>query len=293
MLADLIDNWNTDPVKRKWLNIYLPVLLSVLLISLIAWHIANLFWTFASPSSSTLNAPLVNKPVSSKNISSNLDLNQIKQANLFGQFQTAVAAPVVETIDAPETTLQLNLHGTLLSDNKEQSRAIIEVNGKDKIFSVGDEIQNNVSLHSVLAYQVILNNRGKKEALKLPREEESSGSIQPRNSTSSSSANRIAQDLRKTALNNPSSITDILRLKKGQTSSGQKGFRIYPGKERDRFRELGLMPGDFVTQVNGLAVADQNPFQVVQSLGSSSYINLSIERNGQPMNLSFDLGQTR
>jgi len=46
-----------------------------------------------------------------------------------------------------------------------------------------------------------------------------------------------------------------------------------------------------VTQVNGLSVGDQNPFQVIQTLGTSTFINLSIERNGQPMNLSFDIGQ--
>lgn len=302
MLADLLNTWTTDPVKRKWLLNYVPVLVSVLLICFIAWQLATLFWTLRAPVSDTLSLtpqPAGQTAGQALVASVQVDLNAIKQANLFGQFEVVSVESEEPVDDAPETTLQLNLHGTLLSNDPDQSRAIIEVSGKDTVFSIGDDIQNNVSLYSVLAYHVIINNRGKKEALRLPREDIGADLQKPGLAkraaprSTSASADRIAQQLRASAFTNPSSITDILRLKKGKTSSGQEGFRIYPGKERERFRELGLMPGDFVTQVNGMPIAQQNPFQIVQTLGSTSYINLSIERNGQPMNLSFDLGQTQ
>lgn len=296
MLADLVDSWTDDPLKRKWLLSYIPVLLSVSIICIIAWQLANLFWALQTPAPTpTFKMNTTSNQATTQTSVKNYDLAAIKRANLFGQYVAEDQAPVIEdTVDAPETTLQLNLHGTLLSDDQSQSRAVIEVNGKDTVFSIGDEIQNDVSLHSVLAYQVILNNRGRKEVLKLPREDAdtASGSARP-TQTRSSASNRIAKNIRANALSNPSSITDILRLKKGQTSTGQKGFRVYPGKKRDRFRELGLKPGDFVTQVNGMPVAEQNPFQVIQTLSTTSYINFSIERNGQPMNLSFDLSQTQ
>ena len=295
MLSDLIETWTTEPSKRKWIMSYLPIILSMALVCLIAWQLANIYWSFKAPVV-TSNA----SPVTLKNVpqtkSSSVDINKITSANLFGAYQAQNIEPdELDLTDVADTTLNLNLHGTLLSDISEQSRAIIEVDGKDKVFSIGEEIQKNVSLYAVESNQVILDNRGKKEALRLPREEETAGPTQGRVQarTSSKTADRIARDMRNSALKNPSSITDILRLKKGQTSTGQKGFRVYPGKNRTRFKELGLKPGDFVTQVNGLSVGDQNPFQVIQTLGTSTFINLSIERNGQLMNLSFDIGQTQ
>ena len=295
MLADLIETWTTEPSKRKWIMNYIPIILSVTLVCIIAWQLANLYWAITTPTTSIDTAPVAlnnNSPVHT----SSADINIITSANLFGAYQAENIEPENDLSDLVDTTLNLSLNGTLLSDISEQSRAIIEVGGDNKVFSIGDEIQNNVSLHAVESNQVILDNRGRKEALRLPRVEDSTGPA-PRQAQASKppsrTANRIATDIRNAALKNPSSITDILRLKKGQTSTGQKGFRVYPGKNRERFKELGLKPGDFVTQVNGLAVGDQNPFQVIQTLGTSTFINLSLERNGQAMNLSFDIGQTK
>ena len=294
MLADLIETWTTDPDKRKWILTYIPVALSIAFVCLIAWQLANIYWAINTPvtTNELTSVSLNNNPQAR---ASRVDINKITSANLFGAYQAQNSEPEeTDLSSAPDTTLSLSLHGTLLSDISEQSRAIIEVSGKDKVFSIGEEIQKNVSLYAVESHQVILDNRGKKEALRLPREEEVAQTAPRRSQTKTSpTADRIARDLRNTALKNPSSITDILRLKKGQTSTGQKGFRVYPGKNRTRFGELGLKPGDFVTQVNGLSVGDQNPFQVIQTLGTSTFINLSIERNGQPMNLSFDIGQTQ
>ena len=294
MLADLIETWTTEPSKRKWIMTYLPILLSVGLVCLIAWQLANLYWSMNTPAAVIDETPVSLNSATPKKASS-ININQIISANLFGEKQKD-AIEIEEDVELVDTTLNLNLNGTLMSNNSEQSRAIIEVDGANKVFSIGEEIQNNVNLYAVETSQVIITNRGKKEALRLPRVEDSSGA-NPRKAQAarppSKAANRIARDLRDAARKNPSSITDILRLKKGQTSTGQKGFRVYPGKKRERFKELGLKPGDFVTQVNGLSVGDQNPFQVIQTLGTSTFINLSIERNGQPMNLSFDIGQTQ
>jgi len=294
MLADLLETWTNDPSKRKWTMVYLPIILSVALVCLIAWQIANFYWAINTKPVNSVATPVALNP-NTQTKKPAVDINKIISANLFGTVETETVIEEPDLSDLSDTTLSLNLHGTLLSNQSEQSRAIIEVSNQDKVFSIGDEIQNSVSLYAVEATQVIIDNRGNKEILRLPRAEEIANKPTQRRTQArtSNSANRIARDLRSTALKNPSSITNIMRLKKGQTSTGQKGFRVYPGKERERFKELGLKAGDFVTQVNGLAVGDQNPFQVIQTLGTSSFINLSIERNGQPMNLSFDLSQTQ
>ncbi|MBT8141171.1 MAG: type II secretion system protein GspC [Gammaproteobacteria bacterium] len=275
---------------------YIPILLSVALVCFIAWQLATLFWAIKAPA---FVAPIPAAQASASDNSSNsrpsYNLDLIKRANLFGIYNAEpLEVEAVDTSNLEETRLNLKLNAAILSDNEKLSRAVIEVNGKDSVFSIGEEIQSQVSLHSVLAYHVVIDNRGKKEILRLPRQEDSApGSVTPRSSSRSNASDRIARQIRSSALSNPGSITDIMRLKKGQTASGQKGFRIYPGKDRNKFRELGLKAGDFVTSINGMPVAEQNPFQVIQTLSKTSYINLSLERNGQAMNLSFDLGNTR
>lgn len=297
MLEALYQNWTQDPTKRKWLFSYLPLLLAFLiLIPLLAWQLANLYWFFKSP----LDMEQI-EPVSiTKNeiqTQQNVDINNIKNANLFGTFQAEPTEVIEEPQeDAPETTLNLTLNGTLVSTNEEDSLAIITKDNDEKVYRVDDELQSNVTVAAIRAEQVVINNRGRNEALNLPKESQTPNqaiSRRPTNRRASAQADRLANQLKQDFAKNPAKLTDIIRLKKGKLSSGTEGFRIYAGKERQKFNQLGLKAGDFVTAVNGMPVADQNPFQLFQTLNNAPYINLSIERNGQPTEISFDLAQTR
>jgi len=296
MLEALYDNWMNDPTKRKWLLSYLPLLLAIVLIPILAWQLANLYWFFKTP---VTTAPIVtesNTPTETISVRQ-YDVGAIKNANLFGRFQAVqetVVAPIQE--DEPETALNLTLNGTLVSTNENDSLAIITKDNDEKVYRINDELQSNITVAAIRAEQVVINNRGRNEALNLPKETTSNNSNRRNNATRrppSRQANQLANKLKQDLANNPSKITDIIRIKKGKLSSGIEGFRIYAGKERQKFNQLGLKAGDFVTAVNGMPVAEQNPFQLIQTLNSAPYINLSINRNGQPTEISFDLAQTR
>jgi general secretion pathway protein C len=71
-----------------------------------------------------------------------------------------------------------------------------------------------------------------------------------------------------------------------------KGYRIYPGRNRDQFVGLGLKPGDLVTEINGMAL--NNPAQAMEmfrALADVTQVTLTVERVGQAQTLTLDTTQ--
>jgi general secretion pathway protein C len=71
-----------------------------------------------------------------------------------------------------------------------------------------------------------------------------------------------------------------------------KGYRVFPGRNRQQFIALGLRPGDLVTEINGVQL--NNPAQgmeIFRSLGESSQVSVTIERGGRQQILNLDVNQ--
>jgi general secretion pathway protein C len=63
----------------------------------------------------------------------------------------------------------------------------------------------------------------------------------------------------------------------------QQGYRVYPGRDRRQFAALGLRPGDLIKDIDGQSLTDPTQaMQIFQSLGNSSQVSVTLERNGQP-----------
>src|SRR3546814_16085390 len=70
-----------------------------------------------------------------------------------------------------------------------------------------------------------------------------------------------------------------LRVQPANVNGQMKGFRVYPGRERGAFNQLGLRPGDLVTQVNGIQLDDsQKALQMLTELSKANSISLTVER---------------
>jgi general secretion pathway protein C len=62
----------------------------------------------------------------------------------------------------------------------------------------------------------------------------------------------------------------------------QRGYRVYPGRNREQFSKLGLMPGDMVTAINGTPLDDPaRGMEILQSMNSATQVTVTVERNGQ------------
>jgi general secretion pathway protein C len=71
-----------------------------------------------------------------------------------------------------------------------------------------------------------------------------------------------------------------------------RGFRVYPGANRQAFSRLGLRAGDLVTAINGTPLDDKDRAQeIFSTLSSSTDARVSVTRNGRQQELSLNLAQ--
>ena len=90
----------------------------------------------------------------------------------------------------------------------------------------------------------------------------------------------------------PARLTDIIRPQPFMPNGELKGYRIFPGRNRQQFSALGLRPGDLVTEINGIAL--NNPAQGMEafrSLGDSTQVTITLERDGQSQVMTLDTSQ--
>ena len=94
------------------------------------------------------------------------------------------------------------------------------------------------------------------------------------------------------SLSNRGLIADIMRPQPVFAQGKQRGYRVYPGRNRQAFTRLGLRPGDLVTAINGTPLDDPARGQeIFQTLGSSSEAHVTVMRNGQQQDLTLNIAQ--
>lgn len=90
-----------------------------------------------------------------------LDINPIK--NLFGSFQATVSQ---QTIDAPKTTLNLELQGIFTAENPADSTAIVAQRGQaGELYRIGDRLPGNATLEAVYDDHILIKRGARTEKL--------------------------------------------------------------------------------------------------------------------------------
>lgn len=269
----------------------LPVWVSLLLVVVIAWQLAQLVWMLVpAPSSGDLVATPAYVAVSQDAGSIAADVNAISNAHIFGVASADDEAPppVVEEIDVSrDTRLNLILKGTIASNPAEDAIAIISDDGKDeKIYTIGDPVTSSAKLHAVYADRVVLNENGVLTNLQLPKEFVPVRGASARRETARTAIptlNRNAQSIQTVVAQNVSKLADVIRPTPYFVNGQQEGYRVYPGRNRAQFSALGLRPGDLIKDIDGQALNDPSQaMQIFQSLGSADQVSVTVERNGQP-----------
>ena len=78
-------------------------------------------------------------------------------------------------------------------------------------------------------------------------------------------------------------LSDVIRPTPYFVDGQQQGYRVYPGRNRQQFTALGLRPGDLVKDIDGQSLTDPTQaMKIFQTLGESSEVSVTVERNGQP-----------
>jgi general secretion pathway protein C len=247
-----------------------PFLLSVLILSVIAWQSSQLFWTLYPNQRiiNNINTPVVmseNKTQSSStNYQSNTVIKNIIAQNLFGDYKkinmgtenrNSISQP--DFGDIKETQLTLLLKGTVYGDNELPSLAIITNNSnEEKVYSVNEMIAPGILLHSVFADQIIISNNN-----------------EPLNQFGTK-------------------LADTIRPTPYFSNGAQLGYRVYPGNNRKQFMSLGLLSGDLITNVNGVPLNNaQEAMVIFQQIENKNEVTLTIIRNNKSQKINITTGQ--
>jgi general secretion pathway protein C len=98
--------------------------------------------------------------------------------------------------------------------------------------------------------------------------------------------------MRRLIADQPGVIADIMRPQPVFAQGKQRGYRVYPGRNRQAFIRLGLRPGDLVTAINGTPLDDPARGQeIFSTIGSASEAQVTVMRNGQQQDLTLNMAQ--
>jgi general secretion pathway protein C len=265
----------------------LPLWVSVALVVLLAWQAIQLVWTLvgaqpASPGEPADAAAPQAPPTPA------IDVGAIVNAHLFGVAGAPDAGADPNAVAA--TQMNLVLVGTIANTDPQLGYAIIgDSAATARVHAVGKTIIGGTKLHAVYPDRVILDRGGRLEALLLPKKFTGGGAVAPPIQQGNAMLGQRLQDL---ALQNPAAITEIIRPQPVFANGQQRGYRVYPGRNRQQFSKLGLMPGDLVTAINGTPLDDPaRGMEILQSINTAAQVTVTVERNGQSSQVNINNAQ--
>ncbi|MGI1946035.1 type II secretion system protein GspC [Shewanella glacialipiscicola] len=240
-----------------------------------------------------------------------VDLASLQLLGLFGKADTQSDRPkvaAVETItDAPKTSLSIQLTGVVASTTDQKGLAVIESNGSQETYSLGDKIKGtSASLKEVYADRIIITNAGRYETLMLDGlvyTSQSPANQQLQQAKSNTTVNRIDQrknaevsqelaESRTELLADPSKITDYIAISPVRQGDAVAGYRLNPGKDANLFKQAGFKANDLAKSINGydLTVMSQ-ALEMMSQLSELTEVSIMVEREGQLVEIMFSLPQ--
>lgn len=277
----------------------LPQWASLLLAIAVAWQLAMFALQLLTEPSQQLHA-VTTLQTGLAEASRETDISVITDAALFGDFKgtgtddrTELPEPGLVS-DVPETTLDLTLKGTIWDSERDRAIAIIEYRNEEKVYSIGDPVVAGATLYLVEPHRVILQRAGGRlEELSLSEPSRISASARPVNRQSSRLSRRNVS--RNTVLRRAAdsgALSEIIRPQPHFANGRLKGYRIYPGRQRRTFAELGFRPGDLATSINGVPLTDpEQSTNLLAGIDQGSQVTVTVERNGIPEVITIDLDQ--
>ena len=285
----------------------LPGFISLLLVIALGISLAKLMWLVITPQQQLVFKTQNNQVASlAKKEATNYG-KLIADQHIFGEVvvKKAPVTPKKQPVKVvkpvvPKVKLNAKLHGIVAYKSQEGFALISNNNGRQKVYSKGDPLQEGVTISDILPTKVLVDNNGTVEELLLPVKLKTSKSKTGQNSsTRASNIPKYTSSLptgntppvngkpdlnqfRQEILANPAKLTDIVRASPAIINGEFIGFRIRSGKNRKLFRQLNFRANDIITEVNGIVLDDANKgIQILAQLESASDLSIKVKRGNQ------------
>lgn len=300
------------------------------LVLLLIWgshSVARLMWALWPAQTAPASAEVVINPGVSTQIRATqlqVDVDAMLGLGLFGDPADAAAVavePEPAEVDragiedgARESKLDLTLTGIVASTEDGLGSAMIEAKGQQVLYVVGDKLpaSGKVSLAKVMAQQVVIDNNGIYELLRLFEQSalssvlekaqaptrkpavrpaptsrlNESGAVQ----VASPESSRLAAAYRDQLYDNPQSLAQVVKVSAVRGAEGLRGYRVAPGQDAEQFRTLGFKAGDIVTAVNGLPLSDPtNTMRLYQLMRDATDATFEVERGNDTLTIAVSL----
>lgn len=222
-----------------------------------------------------------------------LDIGALINAHLFGNAAVQASG---DGANAPPSSMPLVLAGVLASDNPKEGMAIIGESAQAaKFVAVGQQVPGGAMLHSVYSDRAVIDRGGTLESVFLPRQATGGISSPPPPMPTAAAAggnDAMIDRMRKLVNDDPGLLSQVMRPQPVFAGGEMKGFRVYPGANRQAFSRMGLRAGDMVTAINGTPLNDKDRAQeIFGTLGSSTDARVTITRNGRQQELVLNIAQ--
>jgi general secretion pathway protein C len=220
--------------------------------------------------------------------------------------EEVIAAPGDENAEAVPNTLGLKLLGTMVGANPSNTFASVYEGTTRRTRSVwmgGDILGAQVVV--IERTRVLLMNSGRLEYVSATATDALPPPVEPRAATAPAATDpKPSVDVRQlgprsyevsrkdldVALANPSELLMQARVIPAMRNGEPQGFKLFSIRQGSLYGRIGLQNGDILQRINGLSIASaERGLEAFQKLRESSHIELEVERNGQPMRLTYSM----
>ena len=282
--------------RPKWVEravmVTLPRVATWVLLLFAAFYLAQMTWRFIEVPEADVSAPTpsaqVARPDTAKPQKTKYGA-EIANLHLFGVVGQKVVQRQVEK--APETRLNLTLHGVFVGKKANEGSAIIgKKGGKQQFYQTGTKLSGGVSLKEVHADHVVLERNGRQEILRFPKSTTEGVTMAATSKATAQAGTGSLKTYKDTFTKQPFKIFEHLRFVPVRAGKGIKGYRILPQRNRELFNKLGVKTSDLVTAINSTPLTDERKsLQLLNTLKTSDQIILDIVRDGNPQSVVLNL----
>ena len=282
---------------------WLPALVIALALVWMVLSVTRLVWQWLTPTAEVM--PLDPLTTTTAVMEQSLPLSQFR---LFGSALDPASGAYA---DAPDTALNLTLKGTNSNHEQRLARAVIaDEQQSERVYKVGDEFPNGVSVQAIYPDRVVLNAAGRIEVLRLRQSMAGGSSVG--NSTASNGRPAVApgpngliglnsltpaapsvnpmavvtapidwEAVRQQAIADPGSIAKAFSVLPVMIDGKLAGVRVSSNTYGVQLAEAGLKPDDIVTAVNGRKLDSiESGYAALDSLKSAGAVTLTVSRDG-------------